>query len=135
MLVWFLDDKGNMYDWAPKWADVEQVFLKQINVERFNKPESEWLNKFAKTTQGVVEGAQRIQSARKVWGQFVAYHDQRLILEDSDGIQTPATPAFEVTIEFLDEWLQTYVEALLVNDTVIRVRERGEPGELIRQYP
>ena len=46
MLVWFLDDEGNMYDWAPKWEHVEEIFLKQINVERFNKPESEWLNKF-----------------------------------------------------------------------------------------
>jgi len=45
MLVSFLDDDANMYQWAAKWSQVEEIYLKQINVERYNKPESKWLNR------------------------------------------------------------------------------------------
>jgi hypothetical protein len=117
LLVTFLDDDGNMYQWAPKWADVEQVFLKQINIERFNKPESAWLNKFARTAQSAVEGAQRITSARKINDQLYSYADEKLVIGGEY-----CTPGFEVTIPFLDAWLGCMVEALLVNDMVIRLR-------------
>jgi hypothetical protein len=117
MLVTFLDDDGNMYQWAPKWMDVEQIFLKQINVERFNKPESAWLNKFAKTAQSVVEGAQRITSARKINDQFKTYDDGKLVIGNDW-----CTPGFEVTLPFLDAWLGRMVEAFLINDMVIRLR-------------
>ena len=121
LLVTFLDDAGNMYQWAPKWADVEQVFLRQINIERFNKPESAWLNKFAKTAQSVVEGAQRITSARKIDNQFYAYENEKLVIGDEY-----CTPGFEVTIPFLDAWLGCMVEAFLINDMVIRLRSGEE---------
>lgn len=133
LLVTFLDDDGNLYQWAPKWADVEQIFLKQINIERFNKPESEWLNKFAKTTQSVVEGAQRITSARKIDGTFTDYDDGKL----SIGIGY-YTPGFEVTLSFLDTWLERSVNALLVNDIVIRLRVYGSNeygGIEVEDYP
>lgn len=121
MLVSFLDDDGNMYQWAPKWSQVEEIFLKQINVERFNKPESEWLNRFAKTAQEVVEGAQRIQSARKVSGMFTRYDEQKLVLDDYKHL---LTPGFEVTLDFLDKWLGWHVEAFVINDIVIRLRRQ-----------
>ena len=133
MLVTFLDNDGNMYQWAPKWADVEQIFLKQINAERFNKPESAWLNKFAKTAQSVVEGAQRIASARKVEGTFDAYRNGDL----SIGIGY-YTPGFEVTLSFLDEWLGRNVDAFIVNDMVIRLRAyvTDEDGKIeVVDYP
>jgi hypothetical protein len=38
MLVTLLDESGELYQWAPKWKEVEQIFLKQINVERFKEP-------------------------------------------------------------------------------------------------
>jgi len=128
MLVTFLDDEGNMYQWAPKWSDVEQIFLKQINVERYNKPESAWLNKFAKTAQEVVENAQRIENAYKLTGKFEFYTEQKLQIGSSY-----LTPGFEVTLEFLDEWLKRYVEAFVVNDLVIRLREYNQ--DYVDEYP
>lgn len=138
MLVSFLDDDGNMYNWPPKWADVEQIYLKQTNVERFNKPESEWLNRFAKTAQQVVEGAQRIQSGYKVRGEFTEYREEKLMIsptaESYGVIPSPfeITPGFEVTISFLDNWLGRWVEALVVNDIVIQLRTFDEP---MAEYP
>jgi len=129
MLVTFLDDDGNMYQWAPKWANVEQIFLKQINIERFNKPESAWLNKFAKTAQSVVEGAQRITSACKIDDAFIAYEDEKLLI--GEGVYTPG---FEVTLTFLDDWLGHAVEAFIINDLVIRLRIYDR-GIILAEYP
>lgn len=122
MLVSFLDNECNMYDWAPKWADVNEIFQKQINVERFNKPESKWLNKFARTAQEIVEGAQRIESAYKVWGHFYVYRQQKLHISTASEEIYELTPGFEVTISFLDSWIENEVEAFVVNDIVIRFR-------------
>jgi hypothetical protein len=134
MLVTFLDDEGNIYDWAPKWPDVEQVFLKQINVERFNKPQSAWLNKFARTQQQVVEGAQRIESAHKIQGWFGRYEGQKLLIDGN-----VVTPGFEITVDFLDKWLGRYVEAFIINDVAIRLRELCPDGtgeyEILTEYP
>jgi len=130
MLVTFLDDDGNMYRWAPKWADVEQVFLKQINVERFNKPESAWLNKFARIVQSVVEGAQRITSARKINDQFKTYDNGKLVIGNEW-----CTPGFEVTLPFLDAWLGRMVEAFLINDMVIRLRTYWTDEYDQEEYP
>jgi len=136
MLVSFLDDEGNMYNWAPKWADVNEIYRKQINVERFNKPESEWLNKFAKTAQEVVEGAQRIESAYKLSGRFATYREQQLVIESEKPFNDRLTPGFEVTIDFLDSWLGSYVEAFVVNDMVIRLRVYDEWGNgVLKEYP
>ncbi len=122
MLVWYLDEEGNMYDWAPKWSEVEEIFLKQINVERFNKPESEWLNKFAKTTEKVVEGAQRIESARKVLGTFERYSNGNLVIERGKYSSAFVKPGFEITTSFLDEWLGRDIEVFVVNDMAIRLK-------------
>ncbi|MBM2825424.1 MAG: phosphoribosylaminoimidazole-succinocarboxamide synthase [Dehalococcoidales bacterium] len=119
MLVWLLDDEGNMYDWAPKWDDVEQIFLKQINVERFNKPESEWLNKFAKTAQNVVEGAQRIQSAVKVSGHFDALREGELVLNKSR-----FTPGFEVTLLVQAGWNKEPPAPMLPTDVIAATARR-----------
>jgi hypothetical protein len=116
LLVTLLDDDGNMYQWAPKWADIEELLPKVAAIERFNKPESEWLNKFAKTVQSVVEGAQRITSARKIDRSFKSYSSQNLIIGNERCV-----PGFEVTLPFLDEWLGRNVQAFLVNDVVIRL--------------
>lgn len=139
LLVCFLDKQGNMYDWAPKWNDVEELYIKQTNIERFNKPESKWLNKFAKTAQKVVEGAQRLESAYKVSGRFVKYVDGQLMIE-SGGRNVPSfiTPGFEITVTFLDSWLEHYVDLFVINDMAIRIRrffvdENNE--ECYREYP
>lgn len=137
MLVTFLDDDGDMYQWAPKWKDVEQVFLKQINIERYNKPESEWLNKFAKTAQRLVEGAQRIESARKLSGKFERYEDEKLVIRLASGVEY-VTPGFDVTLDFLDEWLERYVDAFMLNNMVIRLSYgiQNESGEYeVIEYP
>jgi len=139
MLVTFLDDDGNMYQWAPKWKDVEQIFLKQINIERYNKPESEWLNKFAKTAQQVVEGAQRIESAYKVDGRFQEYEKQKLMIEvetgELKGFRYDLVPGFEVTLDFLDNWLDKHVEAFIVNEIVIRLRTYDQYDRVEFEYP
>lgn len=139
MLVTFLDDQGNMYQWAPKWKDVEHIFLKQINIERFNKPESEWLNKFAQTTRNVVEGAQRINSAYKVNGQFIKYENEALVIVDNSdelrGYEHNLVPGFDVTIDFIDYWLDKCVEALIINDIVIRLRMRSSVDNIVDEYP
>ena len=95
--------------------------MKQINVELFNKPESLFLNKFATTVQSVVEGAQRIKSAYKVKGDLVEYEDGKLIIQVGVGAREELTPAFDVTVSFLDTWLGRNVEALVVNNMVIRL--------------
>lgn len=141
MLVTYLDDAGEMYQWAPKWADVEQIFLKQINVERFNKPESEFLNKFARTTQNVVEGAQRIRSAHKLSGRLGRYSDDKLVITPTLGeVAEYLIPAFEVTLKFLDDWLGESVEAFVVNDMIIRLtkwgpQQEGEEYVTLISYP
>lgn len=138
MRVHFLDDEGNMYDWAPKWKDVEQMFLKGITTERFNKPESEFLNKFAGTIQEVVEGAQRIDSAYKVYGTFQFYRNQKLIVHDNEeDIDLEIMPGFEVTVDFIDEWLNStrIIEVLVINDIAIRLRVYSYNDEVEMQYP
>ena len=71
LTIKFLDENSNLYSWAPRWADLEAAFLRALNVEGFNKPESEWLNRFANTVKDVSEGvSQPIQNARVVRGDF-----------------------------------------------------------------
>lgn len=159
MLVWFLDSEGNMYDWSPKWEEVEKIYLKQINVERFNKPESQWLNRFAKTAQQVVEGAQGVESAYKVSGRLQRYEEQKLIIHSQeerlpfDGffeflgprraqtapelvtVERRLVPGFEVSLDFLDKWLGADVVLFVVNDIAIKIREYNEFGGLEREYP
>lgn len=122
MLVTYLDDNGDMYQWAPKWKDVEEIFLKQINVERYNKPESEFLNRFAKTAQSVVEGAQRIESARKLSGFFIKYEEEKLVFNMGSHQFEYLTPGFDVTFAFLDTWIERHCEAFVMNGIVIRLR-------------
>jgi len=122
MLITYLDDDGNMYQWAPKWVDVENIFIKQINIERFNKPDSGWLNKFSKTAQNVIEGAQRIKGARKLSGHFEKYENEKLVISTSNKYNEYLTPAFDVNLRFLDEWLGTSVDIFELNGMVIRIR-------------
>jgi hypothetical protein len=133
MLVWFLDDEGNMYDWAPKWADVEKLYLKQINVERFNKPDSDWLNKFAKTAQTVVENAQRTESARKIYGVLSEYRDGKLVISARrGGLVGYIVPGFEVSLDFLDSWLgKSNVEVFVINNIGIRIKDLNN----LNEYP
>jgi len=121
MLVSLLDDEGNAYTWAPKWSEVRETFMKQVNVERHNKPDSQFLNQFARTVQDVVEGAQRITSAYKVQGYFIKYEDGKLVIENPIEERYELMPAFDVSVSFLDTWLRRNVEALVVNNMVIRL--------------
>ena len=159
MLVWFLDDEGTMYSWCPKWREVEKVFLNQIDVERFNKPESEWLNRFGRTVQQVVEGAQKIESATKLYGKFQRYEEQKLIIHGEKEMVSPQDmvfgdffgasakprlvpvkwkliPGFEVTFDFLDQWIGRDVEVFIINNIAIRLRQYDEGyNAVIREYP
>ncbi len=122
LLVQFLDDAGELYDWAPKWADVEQIFLKAINIERFNKPEGLFLNKFAATAKQVVEGAQRIESCEKVSGKFERLVNGQLQIRNGGGEYHSITPGFEVSLRFLDDWIGRYIDILVVNNIGIEIK-------------
>jgi|SRR6056297_2558471 len=123
MLVEFLDRNGDLYDWAPKWNDIREIFKKAINVERFNKPESDFLNDFSNTINEVVEGAQRLESGYKLRGQLEKYEEQRLLLRTGTTNYVKLTPSFDVTFEFLDTWLDRDVEALVINDMCVKLQE------------
>ena len=96
VLVTFLDDEGNTYQWAPGWAEVEQLFSKR---------------------------SQSITSAHKVTGTLASYDGGKLIVDTSDGEHSAYFPAFEVTENFLDLWLSisNYITFFVVNDMVIRL--------------
>lgn len=136
MTVEFLDEESDLYSWAPKIDEVEKLFLKLINVERFNKPEGKWLDRLAEVTAKAAEGAQRIEFAHKLRGRFSAYHDQKLVIEPEVGrTAVPLTPAFEVTFEFLDEWLERWIEVFLLNKLAVRLREYDQNGNVEAEYP
>ena len=139
MTVKFLDEQGEAYSWAPKWNDTEQLFHKAINVESFNKPESEWLPRFARTVKETAESvAQPIQDAEKLSGRLVSVSSGKLVLEtDSDYLNgpvdtIPVTPLFPIDFEFLDSWLNEFVQVLVINNVCVQIRsqrsKRVHPG-------
>ena len=122
LTIKFLDNDSNLYSWAPRWADVESAFLRALNVEAFNKPESEWLNRFANTVRDVSEGiSQPIQDARKVSGAFVEFREGKLLIHD--GHTAAVTPGFAITYEFLEAWLDVSVEALVIDGIAVYVKD------------
>ena len=138
LTVKFMDHGGEVYSWMPRWADTEQLFLKAINTEQFNKPESDWLPRFAKTVRETAEGVnQSLQDAYKVSGQFVALNESKLVI--SDGKNEPpeeVTPLFPLTIEFLDEWLGVNVEVLIVNGVGVQIGRFDDWGQTrVAVYP
>ena len=135
LLVQFIDDDGNMYEWAPAWKDVYRIFNESIDVERFNKPESEFLDRFAETVTRVIDGAQRIDGAYKVTGGFTRYTGGKIVLELGQWDHEELTPAFEVTVSFLDRWLHRHVEAFVINDVVVRLRHVGWEGQILDEHP
>jgi hypothetical protein len=81
----------------------------------------------------VVEGAQRIESAVKFSGRFYRFENGQLVIDERY-----ITPGFEVTLDFLDSWLHSYVEVFVVNNIAIRIREWEERwGDVVvaREYP
>lgn len=131
LTVKFLDDQGEAYSWAPRWNDAEQLFLKAINVESFNKPESEWLSRFSRTVRETAESvAQPIQDATKLRGQFVSVNEGRLIFEIYEAYNAPPSVAsvpalFPIHMDFLDAWLDEDVEALVINKVCVQIRSRN----------
>ena len=131
LTIKFLDDDSNLYSWAPRWADLESAFLRALNVEAFNKPESEWLNRFANTVRDVSEGiSQPIQDARKVNGNLYGLHEGMLQIYCGNGYNEYAetvTPGFAVTYDFLEEWLGRDIEALIINGIVVSLKGDAAP--------
>jgi hypothetical protein len=128
LTIKFMDGAGEVYSWAPKWDEAEQLFLKAINTEFFNKPESEWLPRFAKAVKETAESvSQPIQDAYKVSGRFSVVHEGKLCIgEYGDYGQVSEehliTPLFPVTFEFLDTWLHNDVEVLVINGIAVQIR-------------
>ena len=36
LIVRFTDSQGNVYEWAPKWNDLQELFQESVNIEEFN---------------------------------------------------------------------------------------------------
>ena len=128
LTIKFLDNQGEAYSWAPKWNDAEQLFLKAINVESFNKPESEWLPRFSRTVRETAESvAQPIQDAAKLRGRFVSVSEGKLIFEMYEEYNSPPSVAsvpalFPIDMHFLDTWLDVDVESLVINKVCVQIR-------------
>ena len=42
LYLYFEDNYGNRFRWTPPWKDLEEVFIKAIDVEKRNYPEGAW---------------------------------------------------------------------------------------------
>lgn len=126
----FLDDVGDAYSWMPRWSDAEQLFLKAISIESFNKPESEWLPRFARTVKETAESVnQPIDAAYKVKGTLAECREGKLVLECGSWNNDEThllLPLFPITFEFLDNWLGSHVEALVINGVTVQLRDTIE---------
>ena len=137
MTIKFLDEDSTLYSRAPRWTDLEAAFLRALNVEGFNKPESDWLNRFANTVKDVSEGvSQPIQEARKLYGVLYEVKDGQLVIYWHQEIEYEENliPGFAITYDFLDEWLRRRVEVLIINGIAVRLKCTEGPysGE---EYP
>ncbi len=129
LTVKFLDNNGEAYSWAPKWNDAEQLFLKAINVESFNKPESEWLSSFSRTVKHTAENVPHpVQSAFKLQGRLASIKDGKLQIEqygnynEVENVES-VQPLFHIGFEFLEKWLDRFVEVLVINDVCVQLRD------------
>ena len=135
LTVKFMDDGGEVYNWMPTWSEAEQLFLKAINTESFNKPESEWLSRFAKTVQETAESAnQPIGSARKLTGTFTSLEEGKLVIT-GERFVLGVRPLFQVTTEFLDDFLGTKVDLLVINEVGVQVTQVQHPGIVFPPSP
>ena len=67
----------------------------------------------------------RILQASKVFGQFEEIRDGNLMLSNgSEEDPEAVSPHFEMTIDFVDEWLGRNVEALIINNVCIRLTDK-----------
>ena len=67
----------------------------------------------------------RILQASKVFGCFEAIEDGSLMLSNgSEEGPEAVAPHFEMTIDFVDEWLGRNVEALIINNVCVRLSDR-----------
>lgn len=129
LTVKFMDDDGDVYSWMPKWAEAEQLLLKAINTESFNKPESEWLPRLAKTVKDTAASAnQQISSAYKVRGKFEEFQEGKLIIDQGSKGHVEVRPLFPVNTRFLEEWLDKQVEVLIVDEVGVLVADLQYPN-------
>ena len=67
----------------------------------------------------------RILQASKVIGCFEEIRDGNLMLSNgSEAGAEPVSPHFEMTIDFVDEWLGRNVEALIINNVCVRLTDK-----------
>ncbi len=64
LFVEFQSDKDVDYEWTPKWEDVCELIENAVEVERQNKPGSEYLEKFAEVCQKILT---KYAPAKEVW--------------------------------------------------------------------
>ena len=139
LTVKFMDDDGEVYNWMPKWAEAEELFLKAINTESFNKPESEWLPRLANAVQETAQAAnQPIQQARKIYGQIDHLEEWNLVIQEQsrNGSEFSAPPLFPVDYEFLTTWLGRYVTAIEINNVIVKLLyQPGYDEDEMEEYP
>lgn len=149
LVVRFLDGEANQYVWTPQWVHVQQLLLKSVNTEQFNRPKGPWVKDFAEAARQVFQNATSdIVEAELVEGTFAAYREQKLVIElerkrpavfPLDVLNLPIQKllpaAFEVTPQFLRRWLNSYVHCLVINGIAVEIWHEGDFGQLLSSYP
>jgi len=136
----FMDGEGNLYEWTPKWKDVNDLFMKASTTEVFNKPGSDWVKEFAQASKEVFDRYVGIRDAYTVKGWLSSVRGGKLVLRASERVWEfdpeaaeyfPSVQpgevlgtypvAFELTEEWLAGHLQTWVSCLVINGVIVKV--------------
>jgi hypothetical protein len=139
LAVRFLDDRGNLFQWVPRWANVQELVCKASNTEVVNKPDSKWLGEFAKVANEVFQKVEPFTDAFKVAGKLAKVKGGNLVIERQDelgiAVDIEVPPAFRITEDFLDEWLETCVTALVINGFAVRLERSTYDGPVVYPEP
>ena len=135
MVVQFLDDDHNPYEWSPSPNEVERIFLHSIDVEESSEPESGGLDAFASIVGRAADRGQGVENAETLKGYF-EYDDQKLVLSLwGDKGEEQLISAFYVASGFFDKWLQDDAEAFVTKGYAVRVTRLNNNGRVIEVYP
>jgi hypothetical protein len=122
LVVQFLDQEGNLLEWVPAWSQVQALFERACNTEVVNKPDSGWVEGFAKTANDVFRSLEPHHEAYKVTGRLERVSEGSLIIRDGDsGVAEELPAAFRLTDQFFRYWLGSNVTALVVNGYATRL--------------
>jgi len=123
LVVQFLDQQGDLLEWVPAWTQVQLLFERACNAEVVNKPDSGWVEGFARTANDVFRSLETYREAYKVTGKLARVSGGNLVIVDSeDTAQVDLPVAFQLTEHFFRYWLGRHkVTALVINGYITRL--------------